>query len=79
MKQKKVKSMALMGLLTAILIIMCYTPLGYLNIGPLAITFNTIPVAIGALALGPVGGAVTGGVFGLTSFLQCFENSIINC
>lgn len=72
MKQKKVKSMALMGLLAAILIIMCYTPLGYLNIGPLAVTFNTIPVAIGALALGPVGGAVTGGVFGLTSFLQCF-------
>ena len=72
MKQKKVKSMALMGLLAAILIIMCYTPLGYLNIGPLAITFNTIPVAIGALALGPVGGAVTGGIFGLTSFLQCF-------
>ncbi|MCD8023413.1 MAG: ECF transporter S component, partial [Lachnospiraceae bacterium] len=30
-----------------------------------------IPVAIAAITLGPVGGAVTGSVFGLTSFLQC--------
>ena len=47
------------------------TPLGYLNIGPLAISFNMIPVAIGAAALGPVGGAILGAVFGMTSFLQC--------
>jgi len=30
-----------------------------------------IPVAIGAVVLGPVGGAVAGAIFGLTSFLQC--------
>lgn len=61
----------LLGLLTAILIVMGMTPLGYLNIGPLAITFNMIPVAVGAAALGPVGGAILGAVFGATSFLQC--------
>ena len=49
---------------------MAYTPLGYLNIGPLAVTFNVIPVAICAVVLGPTGGAVAGAVFGLTSFLQ---------
>lgn len=65
------KKLVLMGLLTGILLLMAYTPLGYLNIGPLAITFNVIPVAIAAIALGPVGGAVIGSVFGLTSFLQC--------
>ena len=59
------------GLLTAILLLMAYTPLGYLNIGPLAVTFNMIPVAIAAIALGPSGGAAVGAVFGLTSFLQC--------
>lgn len=59
------------GLLTAILLLMAYTPLGYLNIGPLAITFNMIPVAIAAITLGPAGGAAVGAVFGLTSFLQC--------
>lgn len=30
-----------------------------------------IPVAISAVVLGPVGGAVAGAIFGLTSFLQC--------
>ena len=65
------RSTTLLGLLTAILLVLSMTPLGYLNIGPLAISFNMIPVAVGAAALGPVGGAVLGAVFGMTSFLQC--------
>ena len=64
------RSTTLLGLLTAILLVMGMTPLGYLNIGPLAISLNMIPVAIGAAAMGPVGGAVLGAVFGMTSFLQ---------
>ncbi len=63
--------LVILGLMTAILLLMAYTPLGYLNIGPLAITFNVIPVAISAITLGPVGGAIAGAVFGMTSFLQC--------
>ncbi len=59
-----------MGLLTALLFVMSVTPLGYLPIGPLSITLNMIPVAIAGIALGPVGGAVIGTVFGITSFLQ---------
>lgn len=66
-----VSQLVILGLMTAILLLMAYTPLGYLNIGPLAITFNVIPVAISAITLGPVGGAIAGAVFGLTSFLQC--------
>ncbi len=64
--------LVILGLMTGILLLMAFTPLGYLNIGPLAITFNVIPVAISAIVLGPFGGAVAGSVFGLTSFLQCF-------
>lgn len=72
MKSKfNVKQLTLLGMLIAILLLMSFTPLGYLNIGPLAITFNVIPVAIAALALGPAGGLIAGFVFGLTSFLQC--------
>ena len=63
--------LVILGLMSAILLLMAYTPLGYLNIGPLAITFNVIPVAVSAIALGPVGGLAAGAVFGLTSFLQC--------
>ena len=70
-KSFNTKKMVMLGLLTAILLLMAYTPLGYLNIGPLAITFNVIPVAIAAITLGPSGGAFVGAIFGLTSFLQC--------
>lgn len=73
MKSKKLNTsqLVILGLMTAVLLLMAYTPLGYLNIGPLAITFNVIPVAISAITLGPVGGAIAGAVFGMTSFLQC--------
>lgn len=73
MKHKKfgTRQMVTTAMLCAILLIMSFTPLGYLNIGPLAISFNMIPVAIGAIALGPVGGMILGGMFGITSFLQC--------
>ena len=39
-KQSKTMRLTLMGLFAAVLLLMAYTPLGYLNIGPLAITFN---------------------------------------
>lgn len=70
-KQLKTSQITMLGLMIAILLLMAYTPLGYLNIGPLAISFNMIPVAISAITLGPVGGAIAGAVFGITSFLQC--------
>lgn len=70
-KQLTTAQITLLGLMGAILLLMAYTPLGYLNIGPLAITFNVIPVAISAIVLGPVGGLIAGCIFGLTSFFQC--------
>ena len=65
------RMMVTTAMLCAVLLAMSYTPLGYLNIGPLAISFNMIPVAIGAIVLGPIGGMILGGMFGITSFLQC--------
>jgi uncharacterized membrane protein len=60
------------AILSAILIIMAFTPLGYLKVGTISITFLTLPVVIGAILLGPASGATLGGVFGITSFAQCF-------
>lgn len=73
MKTKKfdTKRMVLLAMLSGILLVMSFTPLGYLNIGPLAISLNMIPVGIAAVALGPSGGAILGAVFGITSVLQC--------
>lgn len=66
----KPRQVTLLGMLSGLLILMSVTPLGYLRIGPLSATLNMIPVGIAAIALGPLGGAVTGGVFGLTSFVS---------
>lgn len=70
-KKLNTKRMVLLSMLSGILLVMSFTPLGYLNIGPLAISLNMIPVAIAAVALGPSGGAFLGAVFGVTSCLQC--------
>lgn len=71
-KKSNVKTLVQLALLTAIELIMAFTPLGYLKIGPVSITFMAIPVAVGAIVLGPISGAFLGLVFGLTSFSQCF-------
>ena len=69
-KKFNTKNLVIMGLLVAIVLIMSTTPLGTLPIGPLSITLNMIPIAIAAITVGPIGGLVVGGVFGLYSFLQ---------
>lgn len=70
MQSSKTKSIVILGLLTAFLLLFSLTPIGTIPVGPLSVTLNTIPVAIGAIALGPVGGLVTGTIFGLLSFGQ---------
>ena len=62
-----------LALLVAVLLVMNYTPLGYLQVGPLSMSLLTIPVAIGAMTLGPVAGAILGGVFGTTSFVSALR------
>lgn len=69
--KKNIRTLVLLGVLTAIELIFLLTPIGTIPIGALSITLGVIPVAIAAIALGPVGGAVIGAVFGIMSFLQC--------
>lgn len=70
--QKRNLTIALLGILGAIILMMAFTPLGYLKVGAISISFLMIPVAIGAIAMGPYAGAALGGLFGITSFAQCF-------
>ena len=69
--KSKTLQMAQLAILLAILLIMAFTPLGYLKIGPLSVSFLTLPVAIGAVILGPKAAIILGLAFGLTSFYQC--------
>lgn len=63
-----------LALMVAVILLMSFTPLGYIRTPGLAITLLTIPVAVGAVILGPKGGAVCGAAFGLTSFSQSFTS-----
>jgi uncharacterized membrane protein len=60
------------AILSAIIIIMSFTPLGFLQVGTISITFLMIPVVIGAVIVGPACGLTLGAVFGLTSFARAF-------
>lgn len=72
MKNQKILGMTQLGILIAIIIVMAFTGLGYIRTGGLEISLITVPVAIGAMVMGPGAGAVLGLAFGITSFLQCF-------
>lgn len=65
--------MVQLALFTAIILLLAFTPLGYLKItAGLSVTLIGLPVIIGAITLGPTAGAILGTVFGITSFAQAF-------
>ncbi|MEG1845903.1 MAG: ECF transporter S component [Oscillospiraceae bacterium] len=65
------------ALLTAIILVMTFTKLGYIAVGPLVLSVMMVPVTIGAISLGPWIGAFLGLVFGVTSFMQCFMGDVL--
>lgn len=70
MKNEKTYEFVLLALFTAIIVIMAFTPLGYIPLVVINATIIHIPVILGALFLGPKKGAFLGFVFGLTSFIN---------
>ena len=73
---KKVLFLTQTAILTAIIFLMSFTPIGYLKVGFVEITFLVIPVAVGAILLGPAVGTFLGFMFGVSSFIQCFTGSV---
>ena len=71
-RKSQIKTLVVLAVLIAITILMAFTPVGYLRVGAISISFLMIPVAVGAIAKGPLAGALIGTVFGITSFVQCF-------
>ena len=69
-KGMNVKDLTTLGLLTGILLVMAFTPLGYFHTFGLDISLMMIPVGIGAMLMGPKAGAWLGFIFGATSFYQ---------
>ena len=74
-KKNKTYRLVLLGMLTAIIIIQTSVPLlGYIPIGPLSLTIIQITVIIAAIVLGPIDGAIIGGVWGIITFIRAFTS-----
>lgn len=69
-KKLNVRKMTIIGVLSAISIMLSMTPLGFIPIGPTNATIMHIPVIIGAIIEGPVVGMTIGLIFGATSLLR---------
>ena len=66
----EISYMVELGALMAIVLIMAFTPLGYIPTPLIKISLISIPVAVGAILLGPSAGLILGTIFGLTSVIQ---------
>ncbi len=75
MNMASVLNLTLTAIFLAIIIVMSFTPIGYLKVGTIEISLLAIPVAMGAALLGVGGGALLGLAFGVTSLIQCFGMS----
>ena len=68
--RKRIRTLTLAAFFVAIEILMAVTPIGYIPVGAINITTMHLPVILSGIILGPVIGALTGFVFGLTSMLK---------
>lgn len=57
-----------LAMLICIQLVMKAIGLGSVPVGPLYMSFLTLPIAVAAIIIGPAGGTITGAVFGLVSF-----------
>ena len=63
------RTLTRLAILSALTFLLCNLPI---KVGVIEITLGMIPVAIGAITMGPMGGFMLGTVFGTASFFQCF-------
>ena len=69
-KKYDTRFMVSVGLMAAIVIVLANTPLGMIQLPIVKATTVHIPVIIGAILLGPMAGAILGGVFGVCSLIS---------
>lgn len=58
------------ALMAAIVVLLANTPLGLIQLPVIKATTTHIPVILGAIILGPLAGAILGGVFGICSLVS---------
>ncbi len=73
----KNRKLVILSLFCAIVVLLAFTPLGYIPLPFIKMTILHIPVILGALLLGPRCGAGLGFLFGLTSLINNTINPAI--
>ncbi|NLZ38231.1 MAG: ECF transporter S component [Firmicutes bacterium] len=66
----KTKKLALVSMFAAIILMLAFTPIGFIQLAFIKATIIHVPVIIGSILLGPKAGAVLGFLFGVTSFIS---------
>lgn len=69
-KKKDTRWLTSVALMAAIVILLANTPLGMIQLPVIKATTVHIPVILGAIVLGPMAGAILGGVFGICSMIS---------
>lgn len=69
------RRLVLLALFIAITLVMKAIGLGKVPFGPLNLSFLMVPVAVGAILLGPVEGAILGLAFGVSSFYDALSGA----
>ena len=78
-KKLDVRTLTQLAILVAIELVMKLIGLGSVPVGPLYMSFLTVPIAVGAIVLGPAASAILGGVFGIVSFMVSPVHTFILC
>ncbi len=76
-RSQRLKFMTLISMFMAIELVMWLLHLGQVPFGPLNMSLLTVPVAIGAILLGPVAGLILGATFGLTSLYDAITGASV--
>ncbi|MBQ9941854.1 MAG: ECF transporter S component [Christensenellaceae bacterium] len=69
---KKIRTIALGGVLAGLTFLLGLTPIGIIPLGPANVTLMCLPVIIGTLTVSTPMGVLLGGVFGITSVIRAF-------
>lgn len=74
-RSSQLRSLCLLALFIAITLVMKAMGLGKVPFGALNLSFLMVPVAVGAILLGPAAGAILGAAFGISSFMDAVSGA----
>ena len=68
--RESTKQLALLSMFAAIIVLLAFTPIGFIQLPFIKATIVHVPVIIGSIMLGPQMGGLLGGIFGLASLIN---------